>query len=612
MQEKWQTLRRLVGYYPRVVKLVWTASPRYAFLSTAFAIIAALSAPAQIWLTKVIIDNIIGAVQNNAGTTTGIPWEAVLWPVGALMLVLVLGEVSQRLAESSRQFLRFQAEHYARCLLLEKAAQLDLAFYESATFYDQLDRANEGLWRVHNLARHVTDSAGQLLSLGVMLTVVAQLHPLAMVILLIVAIPRLLIETQHAQSMFHLFVRQTQARRMVEYLSKLLVSREAIKEIRLFGLQRPFLDRFRHFWQQFFAETMGLVFAQERRHVVLLIFSALGAGLVWIYAILQAMLGRITIGELTLLIQAVERVRTDLGDLFRRGGAYYEHSLFVGIFFGFLDLAADAVDGALAQRATTERRSFPAPIQHGIEFRNVSFRYPGAERLVLKNVSCCIPVGASVAVVGKNGAGKTTLVKLLARFYDPTEGVILLDGHDLRDYDVQALRQRMGVIFQDFVRYHLTAKENIGLGELAHSDDLERIIEAAAKGGAVPVIERLPSQYETFLGKTFEAGVDLSGGEWQKLALSRAFMRDAQILVLDEPTAALDALAESEVYQRFAELTAEKTTIFISHRFSTVRMAQQILVLEDGQLIEKGTHRELMDHQGQYAKMFSTQAERYL
>jgi len=613
LREKWQTFHRLLGYYPRVLKMVWAASPRYAFLATFFAMIGSLAAPAQIWLTKVIIDRIITTLQRNAGTpATAIPWNALLLPVGALMVVLVLGEVGRRLAESTQQILRFQVEHYARCLLLEKATQLDLAFYDSTTFYDQLDRANQEFWRVLNLARLSTDSVGQFLSLGVTLALVAQLHPLAMVVLLVVALPRLVIDTQYAQDMFALFVRQTQARRMVEYLSGLLVSREAMKEIRLFGLQQPFLQRFRYFWQRFFAETTGIIFTQERKHVVLLIFSALGAGALWVFAIAQALLGRITIGELTLLIQAVDRVRTDMGDLFRRGGIFYEHSLFVGNFFGFLDLKADAVEGALTHKESAALIPFPKPIRQGIEFRNVSFRYPGTERWILHNLSCSIQVGASVAVVGENGAGKTTLVKLLARFYDPTEGAILLDGRDLRDYDVNALRQQIGVIFQDFVRYHLTAKENIGLGDLAYSDDLPRIMQAAEKGGAVPVIERLPNRYETFLGKTFEDGVDLSGGEWQKLALGRAFMRDAQILILDEPTAALDALAEYEVYKRFAELTAKKTTIFISHRFSTVRMAQQILVLESGQLVEQGTHTELMACNGQYAKMFTTQAERYL
>lgn len=250
-------------------------------------------------------------------------------------------------------------------------------------------------------------------------------------------------------------------------------------------------------------------------------------------------------------------------------------------------------------------------VHQGVEFRNVAFRYPGTDRYVLHDVSFTIHPQTAVAIVGENGAGKTTLVKLLTRLYDPTEGVILLDGCDLRTYDLADLRSQIGVIFQDFVRYNLTARENIGFGELEYVEDLERVAQAADRGGAAPVIGKLANSYATMLGRTFENGVDLSGGEWQKLALGRAFMRQSQILILDEPTAALDALAEYEVYRRFAELTAGRTTVFISHRFSTVRMAQQILVLADGQVVESGNHAELMARNGRYAEMFKVQAERY-
>ncbi|MBV7334468.1 ABC transporter ATP-binding protein/permease [Chloroflexi bacterium TSY] len=407
--------------------------------------------------------------------------------------------------------------------------------------------------------------------------------------------------------------RNTPARRMVVYLSDLLASREAVKEVRLFGLQQIFLERFRQYWQTFFAETQEMIFGRERKSIFYLMLSALGAGVVWIFAIIQAVLGRITIGELTLAIQAVERVRSDLGGLFLRGGIFFENMLFVGNFFHLLDLESNAVEGALSRNVQrTGRAHAPSSsVSQGIEFRKVSFHYPGADRFVLQNVSFVIRPETNVALVGENGAGKTTLVKLLARFYDPTEGEILLDGKDLRDYPVEELQRKIGVIFQDFVRYHLTVQENIGFGQLEHVDNIERVTQAAAKGGAAPVIDKLSDGYATMLGKTFENSVDLSGGEWQKMALSRAFMRDAQILILDEPTAALDAKAEYDVYKRFAELTENKTTLFISHRFSTVRMAQHILVLENGRLIEEGTHEELMALDSQYAEMFNVQAERY-
>ncbi len=613
MKENWRTLREIWGNYPRVLRLVWGASPRFAFFATFFAMLSALAAPAQIWLSKVIIDSIIGTIQRRV-PDAAIDWTVLFVPVGALVLVLVLGEVGRRVAESMVQILRFQVQHYVDYLLLKKAAQFDIAFYESSTFYDKLDFARKESHRTFNLALLATDFVGLLLSLVITLSLVTQFHPLASVVMLLISAPQLIVNSQYAKEMFALINRQTPARRMVDYLSQLLIEREAIKEIRLFGLQQPFLDRFNAFWQTFFADTARIIFHQERRSLLLLMLSALGTGAIWIFAIAQAGLGRITIGELTLVIQSVERVRADLGGLFKRGGIFYENSLFVSNLFNFLDLPPDAVEGALDRNklATQQsRQPIPNPLCHGIEFRNVSFHYPGSERPVLQNVSFVIHPGSSVALVGDNGAGKTTLVKLLARFYDPTEGEILLDQRDLREYDVEALQQNIGVIFQDFVRYHLTVQENIGFGQANAVDDLARVMRAAEKGGAAPLIDKLPNRYQTRLGKSFDNSVDLSGGEWQKIALSRAFMRDAPILILDEPTAALDAKAEYDVYLRFAELTSNKITVFVSHRFSTVRMAQHILVLADGRLIEEGAHDVLMALNGQYAEMFNRQAERY-
>lgn len=296
--------------------------------------------------------------------------------------------------------------------------------------------------------------------------------------------------------------------------------------------------------------------------------------------------------------------------LFSDLGYFYEHTIFASILFKFLDLERSSVVGALAPIPDSPA-PVPKRIDKGFEFRNVSFRYPGSDRFILKNLSFTIRAGESAAIVGENGAGKTTLVKLLARFYDPTEGVILLDGKDLRDHDPKDLHRHIGVIFQDYVRYDLSARENISFGQVDRMENEEEIAEAARKGGATDVVGRLPRGMDTMLGRTLDEGVDLSGGEWQKMALSRAFMRQAQILILDEPTAALDAFAEYELHRQFAELTTGKMTIFISHRFSTVRMARHILILRDGQLTEEGSHEELMAMGGLYADMFNTQAEHY-
>lgn len=613
MREQWRSLRYSFGYLFRVFRLVWGASPYYAFWATFLTTLSTVAAPAQIWISKVIIDQIINTIQNHT-PNAAIDWSALFWPMAALILILLCAEVGRRLADSMVQLLRFQVGYYVQRLVLEKAAQLDIAFYESPPFYDQLDLVQRESYRVFNLTMLASDSIGFLLSVLITLSLVTRFHPLASLAMVLLALPQILVSSQYAKDFFALINRQTPARRMVDYLSQLLVDRDAVKEIRLFGLQQPFLEHFQQFWNSYFVETSTLIFKHERRNILLLLVSALGTAAIWIFAIARAISGRITIGELILVIQSVDRVRSDLAALFKRVGIFYENMLFVNSLFNFLDLQSIAVEGALWHDPQTSQASLPAiphPLQQGIEFRNVSFHYPGSERLVLQNLSFVIKPGSSVALVGDNGAGKTTLIKLLTRLYDPTEGTILLDGRDLRQYDLSQLQQNIGVIFQDFVRYQATAQENIGFGQVKDVENITRITQAAAQAGALPVIDKLPNGYRTYLGKTFDNSVDLSGGEWQKIALSRAFMRDAQILILDEPTAALDAKAEYDVYQRFAELMAGRTTIFISHRFSTVRMAQQILVLSDGCLIEQGSHDTLMAQSGQYAEMFTMQAIHY-
>ncbi|MBX3014300.1 MAG: ABC transporter ATP-binding protein [Caldilineaceae bacterium] len=613
MKTQLQQLLRVLSRYPQALHLVWEASPRYTVGITGLTLISALTTPAQIWLTKVLIDRVSGVVAAS-GSNQAVDWQTILTPAVTFILLLVVSDVSASLRNSLRDVLQLQVSNHARALILAKAASLDIAFYETPAFYDRLENALRDVWRTQNLPWILLDTTGSILSLLVTMGLLARLHPLAVPLLVLLAIPQLIARSRYVNLRFQVWTQRAPAQRMVNYLQGLLTYREPVKEIRLFGLEGPFWARFRQFNQQLVDEHKTILFAQERWTLLATLLSVAGVGTVWAYAIQQAALARITLGDLALAFQASEQVRNGLSQLFTSMGVFYEHSLFVGNLYDFLALGPDTVAGALERKAPGQPAPSPLnrPLQQGIEFRQVSFRYPGAERWVLQKVSFTIRPGITVAVVGENGAGKTTLIKLLTRFYDPTEGSILLDGRDLRDYDLADLRRAVGVIFQDFVRYHLTARENIGFGQLDKVDDHKRILRAAEKGGAVPVIEKLPNHYETLLGRTFEDSVDLSGGEWQKLALGRAFMREAQVLILDEPTAALDALAEYEVYKRFAELTADKTTIFISHRFSTVRMAQQILVLENGQLIEEGTHTELMTHNGPYAKMFTTQAERYL
>jgi ATP-binding cassette subfamily B protein len=607
MKEQWQTIRRVLQYYPRVFGLVWNANPRHAGFIIFLSIVNALAIPTQIWLVKVVIDEVIFFIQG-----AGIEWTPIVMPAVALAAVLTAGDLSRSLEQALREVLSLEVELRVKTLILDKAATLDIAFFETPSFYDQLQNAQRDLWRVRNLPYLLVDTTRQAIAVFGTLALLARLHPLAIVVVLATALPQLIAQARHGNLLFKLWTGRAPAERMVNYLSDLLAERDAVKEVRLFGLQPLFLARFQDYGRQFADEIRKLVFSYERTNSLAVLLSVAGMTAIWAYAILQAAFSRITVGDLALVFQAATQVRNGLGILFRTLGMFYEHSLFMGNLYGFLELSPDAIEGALARpQPETGQHFVPRPIHQGIEFRHVSFRYPGADRYVLRDLSFAIRPQSAVAIVGENGAGKTTLIKLLTRLYDPTEGVILLDGCDLRTYDLADLRSQIGVIFQDFVRYNLTAGENIGLGQLEYMDDLKRVAQAADRGGAAPVIGKLADGYATILGRTFENSVDLSGGEWQKLALGRAFMRDSQVLILDEPTAALDALAEYEVYRRFAELTAGRTTIFISHRFSTVRMAQQILVLADGHLIESGNHAELMAHNGRYAEMFKVQAERY-
>lgn len=612
MSKTWWPEVRLMRNFARVLKLTWEANPSYAALAVFLTLCGALILPAQIWVTKLIIDRIAEHVQG-ASQAVSIDWYAVLTPVGALALIWGLGNVCQMFSVAIKSLLSNQVQGYTEYLILQKATQLDLAFFESSTFYDQMDMVLREAYRAHNLAWRSLDMLGSLVGLNAMLGLLLQLHPFAVIVLLLTSVPQAIVVGYFANSFYNLNFTRAGARRMATYLAELISSRDAIKETRLFGLDQLFLDRFRRFWREYCNAEKQIQLSQDWTNISLSLLSIAGTAGIWIYAIIQAAQSRITLGDAVLVLQTAEQARDRVSALFYEAGELYENSLFTANLFHFLDLAPSSIAGALSRPADPSRLllSVAQPIKQGIEFRNVSFRYPHADRYILRNLSCTLRPGEITALVGENGAGKTTLVKLLVRFYDPTEGCIFLDGKNLREYDLDHLRGQFGVIFQDFVRFDLTARENIGVGQIALVDEIARIQRAAEMGGAQAIIDRLPKKFDNMLGKRFEGGVDLSGGEWQKIALSRAFMREAQILILDEPTAALDALAEFEVYNRFADLTAGKLTLFISHRFSTVRMAHHILVLENGQLVEEGGHTDLLALGGKYAQMFTVQAERY-
>ena len=597
-------LRDIVRIVPRMYGFLWQATPGYFMISCAIMVVTALIPAAIIYMTKVIVDGVVEAASGGGHWTDLVTPVAVVF---ALWLVeTLLGTVSNMVQSILNERVQFSAQER----IVEKAGSLDIAFYENPKFYDQLRHAQDQLYQVTGI---VWSSIGLLRS-GVGLTAMAGLltilHPFAIVVLVVTVLPSLLMQGFFARLYFDFDTQWVRNYRMLDYLQRLLTSRDSAKEVRIFTLKDALVDRFRDFRQNQLRAYLRMQFRSMRVRTGLDVVSLAGVASIWAYAVYQAALARITVGDLTLVFNAAQQARSQLNALVGSGGQIYEEALLATRFFDLLDMDPQSVEAALTP-PPAKAAPIPVPMTRGIEFRNVSFKYPATDKWILRDVSFEIPVRSKVAIVGENGAGKTTLVKLLARLYDPVEGGILLDGRDLREYDLGGVRSDVAVVFQDFFRYDLSAADNVGFGEVRALDDRDRIQAAAKQAGAHDIIEALPKGYDTVLGRTFDEGVDLSGGEWQHLAISRAFLSDAQILILDEPTAALDAFREHRLYEQVAELSANKTVVFISHRFSTVRMADLIVVVEDGQVTELGDHETLIRHDGKYAAMFNTQAARY-
>jgi len=422
--------------------------------------------------------------------------------------------------------------------------------------------------------------------------------------LLLCVVPAFLGESHFAFLGYNLAFRQTPAKREMDYLRFLGVSKESAKELKVFGLNNYLTDRFAILADQIFSQNVGLARRRFFAGSLLSVFSTAGYYGAYVYVVYQALRGQISVGTLQFLAGAIAGASLNLQSIFSTFSGIADQALFLSDLISFLALKPHI-------RSKVGGLSSPRPIRSGIEFRNVSFAYPGTQRTVLRNLNLRFDQGERLALIGENGQGKTTIVKLITRLYDPTEGAIYLDGVDLRDYDLDDYTSQIAVIFQDFVRYDMTALQNIGIGRVSKMHELQEIIAAAEKSRADEVVKKLQFGYDQMLGRRFDGGVDLSGGEWQKVALARAYLRDAQILILDEPTASLDAKSEQQVFQQFAELTQNKLSLLISHRFSTVRMADRIVVLEDGHITEEGHHTQLMAREGKYAEMFELQASNY-
>jgi ATP-binding cassette subfamily B protein len=572
--------------------------------------VRALLPVATLYVGKLIIDEVVRqALAGHPPASLG-EWlasgrlDALGGLLGVEFLLAVLSDVLGRTVSLVDSLLSEQFTNATSVRLMAHAATLDLEDFEDSELQDRLDRARRQTIGRNNLMSQVFGEAQDVVTIASFAVGLFVFAPWLIALLILALVPAFVGEMHFNAQSYSLDYLRTPERREVDYVRQTGASVETAKEVKIFGISAFLIERYRVLAGRLYEDKRRLA---TRRAGWGGLFTTLGtAGYYVAYAVIawRTLHGAFTIGDLTFLSASFRRLRTLLENLLIGFSQVAGQALYLDDLFSFFEIEAEIV-------SPRHPRPFPAPIRDGFRFEGVGFCYPGAERWAVRHLSFTLHAGEVLALVGENGAGKTTLVKLLARLYDPDEGHILLDGHDLREYDVAALRANIGVIFQDFVRYHLTAAENIAVGRIEARADRPRIEAAAARSLADEVIRGLPGGYDQVLGKRFSTGVELSGGEWQKVAIARAYMRDAQLLILDEPTAALDARAEFGVFQRFKELSEGKTAVLISHRFSSVRMADRILVLDEGGIEASGTHEELLAQRGRYAELFELQASGY-
>jgi ATP-binding cassette subfamily B protein len=594
----WRDRLSALRNVPPVLRILWESSSRAVSWGVLLRLVVA-SLPFGIAKVAQYIINGIAAVLRHEALPTHF-WH---WVIAEVVLNTLLG-LMMRAVDYTDSLLANSYTQYVSVRVMEQAAMLDLTTYENPVFYDRMERARvqatDRLVMIQQMGRLFQ----QIITTLIFSAALAWASPWLVLLLALGVLPSFLGETHYAFLGYAKNFRQTPTKRQMDYLRQVAGSREGAKEVKLFGLSGFFTDRFQTLANQIYVEDVKLSRSKLIVGGLLGIIGTMGYYGAYIYVIWRTIQGGYDIGQFTFLTTAIQQASSNLQQVFSTASGIADQALFLTDLVAFFDMKPTVVskpDGVPA----------PRPIQIGFEFRNVSFTYPGTSRTVLKNFSFTLRPGERVALIGENGQGKTTIVKLITRLYDPTEGQILLDGKDLRDYALEDLHREIGVIFQDFMRYELTALENIGVGRIDHTNQQDEIELAAHKSLADTVVNRLEKGYEQLLGRRFEGGVELSGGEWQKIALARAYLRDAQLLILDEPTAALDARSELEVFERFAELTQGKMALLISHRFSTVRMADRIVVLSEGRLIEEGNHESLIDAGGLYAEMFEMQAASY-
>ena len=595
----WRDRLSALRNVPTVLQFVWESGRAVVVLGLVARVIASLLPPALFWVSKLIIDNIFRIVTTHQAISSRLWWLVAVEFAIAVSMGLV-----GRLIDYLDALLAGKYMNHISVRVMEHAASLDLLAYEDPVFYDRLERARvqatDRLYMIQAIGRLIQQVITTItLSISIMV-----FSPWLLLLLIVGVIPAFVGETHFAFLGYAKNFRQTPIRRQLDYLRILGGSKEAAKELKLFGLRDFLTGRFRTLSDQVYHEDIALARRKVIAGSLLSMIGTAGYYTAYVYAVWQTVMGVFSFGTLTLLANSIREASSNLQQTFSTLSTIADQALFLTDLIAFFEMKPTI-------RSKPNALPAPRPIQQGFEFRNVSFRYPGSSRLVLNGLNFHLRPGERVALIGENGEGKTTIVKLLTRLYDPFEGQVMLDGVDLREYDLEDLYGEIGVIFQDFMRYEMTARENIAVGRIERMNDLELLQQSARKSMATDVLRKLPLGFEQMLGRRFDGGVDLSGGEWQKVALARAYLRDAQVLILDEPTSALDARSEYEVFKRFAELTAEKMALFISHRFSTVRMADRIVVLENGRIAEEGDHDTLTSLGGRYAEMFELQAASY-
>jgi ATP-binding cassette subfamily B protein len=602
----WKERLAALRYVPALFRLIWSTHRGYATAMMALRVVRSVVPVTTFWVGKLILDSVIAA-KAGRGSIDQV-WKYLALEVG----IVLVGEILARASSLIESLLGDLFSNAMSVRLMEHAATLDLAQFEDPEFYDHLERARrQTVGRIALLTLLLSMSQDALTLLTLAGALIAY-NPWLLLLLAIAVIPSFLGETHFASLGYSLLFRWTPERRQLDYLRFVGASDKTAKEVQMFGLAPWLTERYRALSQKFYEENRSLSIRRGAVSAVLSILGTIGYYAAYVIVLLNAVRGEITIGTLTFLAASFGRGRDVIQSILMSASNVYEQALYLRDLFVFLDMRPTI-------ESSPNARPVPPKMQSGFVFENVGFRYPGSERWAIRNVDLALKPGERVALVGENGAGKTTITKLMARLYDPTEGRITLDGVDLKEYDLVSLRHAIGVIFQDFVRYDMRFDENIGVGEIdSVRAELDKnngtpasITNAAENSLAASLLPRFTKGYQQMLGRRFEEGVDLSGGEWQKIALARAYIRDAQVLILDEPTAALDARAEYEVFLRFSELVAGRMAVLISHRFSTVRMADRIIVLRHGKVEEQGSHEELLAGHGLYEELFAMQAAGY-